>query len=770
MRLASVRVDRYGPLAGIEHAFDGGLEVVYGPNESGKTLLLEALLRLCSPDVVDAVPAMTRVDDPPVGHAVLERNGDEHVLGDGTAIGDLADVTPRQLRNVFVVRDADLRLAGEHAFYDATARRLADLHTAELEALREKLVTAGRITPETRNLSTAADERDEARVVRDEAATLAGEMRAYVRECRERDVETAERERLAIAADLERARTRLARQRAAETLHTHLRLSEHLETVRAATEELGDRACTAAGLERLEAIERELASIDDDLEAVATTRDELRATQRRLEERRDELRAELDPLEDRASDAEAVRREVAAVREGTTDPRGSVRLGAAVAGLVALGAGLAAGGGATIVGRALAGLAAAATAWTGWRLRATRRAARDRATLLQSARDAGLAVESVADVAPAIREVTDEAARVREELRDLEQELAVIERRLGDRGTEREELVERRRELRRERREHLRDAGVPDVDTYRERVERAGALRQDRETAAASLAERLGEPEGTAPGPESGFDERIAHWEAELAALRDGVERGDASPDDYDPDALERLEGEVDRLEGDLADRRERLADHRARIDGFADDLAALPTGRFRDEPIQLSAQSVDGLATTAAELEALVDDLERDADVARAALSVLADVRAAEEAKLAELFGPESRASAVFRAITDGRYAAVTYDPEDRTLVVRDGDGDHLTAAELSRGATDQLYLAARVGLAERLCPGEPGFLLLDDALLPADPERLQAGFDALRSLAAEGWQVVYWTAKPEVGETLVEAHDLPCREFERL
>jgi uncharacterized protein YhaN len=151
-------------------------------------------------------------------------------------------------------------------------------------------------------------------------------------------------------------------------------------------------------------------------------------------------------------------------------------------------------------------------------------------------------------------------------------------------------------------------------------------------------------------------------------------------------------------------------------------------------------------------------------------AIAALADVREDEEAKLAELFGPESTASEAFASITDGRYERVSYDPDAETLLVAASDGTRLTSRELSRGTTDQLYLAARIGLAERLLQGEPGFLLLDDPLLPADPERLAAGFDALRRLAEGGWQVVYWTAKPEVGEELVDRHGVPCRQFDRL
>jgi exonuclease SbcC len=794
VKLGSVRVDRYGPLSGIEHEFDGGLEVVYGPNESGKTLLLDALLRLCSPDAVDVLPDVGRVEEPPVGHAVLETGtvGDagahpdeptaasagteRHVLGDGTALDDVTDCTPRQLRNVFVVRDADLRLGDEHAFYDATARRLADLYTREIDAVREQLVDAGRLTPTTLNLARA-EGKDDAREVHELAADLASRIEEYVAECREAGVEAAERERVEVATELERARRSLERQRVAETLATHERLSGQLDTVRTATTRLDDRDCTEAGLDALEDAEDELARIADRLDEADDRRDELRAERRRLTDRREELEAEHAQLERRLDDIAPVEERLDRYRDAAELAAGgtSLRPAAAVAVAAAIGAGAAAVAGVPSVALGLTALAAVAGAWTLYQHRSVRLAGDERQTVLTSARDAGLDVETIGDVAPAIHDLRDERDRPGERIEAIEQELALAERRLEDVVEEREAAIERRRELRRERRERLRDAGVPDVEAYRDAVEAAAALEDERRAAAASLAERLGDPGSTAP-----MEERIEHWDAKLEELRADAsahDRDDATDpatdvaaDAYDPDELDRLEDEVARLEDRLGDLDDRLADHEAAIDRFADELARLPTARFRDEPIGLAARSVDGLAATARDLETLVGEIERDADVSRAAIAALEDVRADEEAKLAELFGPESIASETFASITDGRYEQVAYDPSGETLVVEAADGSRLTPRELSRGATDQLYLAARIGLADRLLAGEPGFLLLDDPLLPADPERLAAGFDALRRLAEDGWQVVYWTAKPEVGEELVSRHGVPCRQFDRL
>jgi uncharacterized protein YhaN len=88
--------------------------------------------------------------------------------------------------------------------------------------------------------------------------------------------------------------------------------------------------------------------------------------------------------------------------------------------------------------------------------------------------------------------------------------------------------------------------------------------------------------------------------------------------------------------------------------------------------------------------------------------------------------------------------------------------DGREFRPEVLSQGTKDQLYFATRVSLAQQLLGSTPGFLLLDDPFLAADPDRLNQGFRTLRELADDGWQILYLTAKQEVSEAMVEQYDL--------
>lgn len=770
MRLESVRLDRYGPIGGFDHEPTGGLEVLYGPNEAGKTLLLEGICRLLAPESAALFGASERVERDPVGAIEVRRDG-ECVTADGNGESGLVDdgLTARHLRNVFVIRDSDLRLADEHAFYDSVTEQIGDLHTGDLDALAEILKERGRLTDRTLALSTAADH-DEAGDVRDAAAGLAEEIRTYVAEARDAGIEAAERRRIRVARELRRVDEALERQDRAETLHAHRELSAHLETYREAVEALANAAGSADERERLQALaqerrdaEREVEGLEDDL---AETRAERQAERERLRE----LESELEGYRARESTVAEVRDQLVALDDDVSAP-GADRLRRfaatmAVAGV--LGGGVAAGLGARVVGglALLVGLGAAG-GWL-WQYRRVAAAEREREALVAAAGTAALDVDGVGDVRAAVESFETELRRLDREREATAERVDHLDETIADLSDERDAARERADAAAAERDGILDAADVADVDAYADAVAEQQALARERDQSGAVLESRLPpDVDDATPG------ERIAAWEAAIEDVVADLEEGDGEdhdvdPDDYDPERKADLEADRADLAAERADLEDVLDEHEGKLDAFADRARDVYAEPFLDGRIELSARSLDGLAALATDCEELVATIDREADVAREAVDVLDAVRADEEAKIAALFGDDGRASEVLAAITDGRYTDVRYDADDRTLRVRRADGEGFEPAELSHGTVEQLYLAVRVALGEELLGHDPGFFLLDDAFLPADGERLERGFGVLERLADAGWQIVYLTAKPEVGEGMVQAYDLPVRELD--
>ena len=114
--------------------------------------------------------------------------------------------------------------------------------------------------------------------------------------------------------------------------------------------------------------------------------------------------------------------------------------------------------------------------------------------------------------------------------------------------------------------------------------------------------------------------------------------------------------------------------------------------------------------------------------------------------------------AARVFSAMTEGRYTDVRVPLDGSGISVIAANSTLKTTAELSRGTAEQLYLALRIGLIGSL--GQVGRwlpVLLDDVVVNFDPKRREGAITALAELAAMR-QVVFFTCHPDVATALTE------------
>jgi len=261
----------------------------------------------------------------------------------------------------------------------------------------------------------------------------------------------------------------------------------------------------------------------------------------------------------------------------------------------------------------------------------------------------------------------------------------------------------------------LARAGVRDGDELAARraaVARREALARVGEERAALLAERAGW---------DGAAEEIGAAEPDLLRGR-----------------LTAVAREAEGLEGDAA-----AADAAAR-DGAA-AVAAL--------------EASDEVPTLEGEWSALTAELEdavRDWRLLAAAAGFVAEaVREFERTRQPAVLREASRA---FAGVTAGRYERITQDERGAALTVVERGGLRKQAGgELSRGTTEQLYLAVRLGLAGELARrGTALPLIMDDVLVNFDPERAAAMAAVLGEAAAQH-QVLFFTCHPGMRDLLV-------------
>ena len=176
-----------------------------------------------------------------------------------------------------------------------------------------------------------------------------------------------------------------------------------------------------------------------------------------------------------------------------------------------------------------------------------------------------------------------------------------------------------------------------------------------------------------------------------------------------------------------------RLTAERSRLDTLTGQIRSLD--RSSDLQDQL-AQKREQLSSLQAEYDAI-------------ALAMDALTRA--NTTLQNRFSPAlgARAAEIFSAITAGRYGKVLLSRDFSLSAEMSGDPVGRSIRLLSQGAADQLYLAVRLAICDMVLPAEKRVpLILDDALVSFDDDRLRAALDYLLA-ESEKRQILLFTCQ---------------------
>ena len=259
----------------------------------------------------------------------------------------------------------------------------------------------------------------------------------------------------------------------------------------------------------------------------------------------------------------------------------------------------------------------------------------------------------------------------------------------------------------------LASMDATDVDALRAEVDRsARATTLDEAVAAATRALT------TLSGP----GEALAAFEIDLAAVID-----------------------IDLVRDDVGGLDEQLAALARDRDALNQEAGALRNRRAEMERDAAATELRQRHADVKAQLEAAADHWT----VLALAKDLLARSRAAyEEAHRPAVVQAAER---YFAAWTEGRYRRIIAPLGSSIESVERSDGSRISLAALSRGTSEQLYLALRFGLVERFVEtsGESLPIVMDDILVNFDDDRAALAARSIESLA-ETCQIIYFTCHP--------------------
>ena len=729
MRILRVRVPEFGPLRALELEPSGELTVVWGPNEAGKTTLLDFLVgqlfrweRRTGTRLETVLPGVDRFGDPSdadgridvrLGGDILEYPGSPSLL-------HLLDLDHAALAGLFCVRSGELDLPGPDRgeFWAELKKLLAGLPRG-VDTLREAVHREARLTPggepsdrgspgprtRHRKLLDRIERLEELEARLDEAA--AAEARIARLDERQEELDRARRARIAaLAGERETLRTRLSG--LPDLPRQALREWRELESERdGELVRRRERARKAAEEAEAEAERREAEKQAASGEGSSLRGKLAEASEADLGRRAARLAAEP---------------EKAAREPSPTSTRVYQVLVGLLLVLLAVALFLPSHLLTPIALPFLVGFVALAIVVIVWRRRRKkgeaareRRADRVRA-LLDDAGDAGLEVTEVGEIPGRLQGLEVEAARRESEARAAAERAEDARERAAGSRHEAEEAAARRRAIDERIAELGEELGSASLEEAESRDEARRELTGRLEGVERSLAELAG------PDPES--------WEAQPPADTEEAP-------EWDPAERAGVERELAR--------------------------ARAAYRELRDAFVQAGLQTPEDVLTELRSARREVRDLELDWRAGKLAGRIFATMDEVLERRLAEALdrsGPLSPGSLLER-IT-GRYRSLSRD-EEGGLVLEDREGRALPVGAVSRGTRDQVHLVLRAGLARSALEAagidEPGFLLLDDAFLTADWARRERLVAAAADLAEAGWQVLYLTCDDHLRDLFVDA-----------
>lgn len=759
MFIKEFSIRRYGPLPDSGRVKPGFFNLLFGPNEDGKTLTIDALLRLLfAKEILSYFKEAQRVTENPEGYVVLE-NGQERKLPAGGLLSDFYPLSPREFSRVFVIRDSDLAISGEGDFYRQMTARLTGMRTFEIRKIMEQIQAMGYLTPKKSLQNTEPFKFKErlkaAENLLEQAQLLKTRLVSAGFGRLEENLARLTQKQAALKEELEGYRAALRRDKYLKGRAALDRLSEvqeklanlencqkddYLRWQKAAAKMSHFAEMAGAQKARL------LKTRQEHAETEARVKDYLLLTGK-LKEDSDEAAKVLSPLlEEHGTQQVKLKQREAFFKSALVSP---FLLVVTVLFLLTLAGIIFKPAGWLFYVFTISALLFAASWLSVFSLqhKYSRQKARAEKIKLQAA-TLSLRARSVEEAQLALANLNQDYTCAAEELAEYEKEKALLEREITRLAAELEENI-CRTAAEEERTEIVKDkSGLGSLGELAACLEQKESLAAEQKTLLGLLSSHFAPEEGgeaKPDGPSLLFWEERVEKEAPYKEAAPGITYSQVRADEARKNLKMAEEEQVLLRE----DKQAYLKELQATENSYNEIM------QFAGEE-RLLCQTVVDLEKIIEKLEAWINEYLLKVAAARHVLWALEKLEAEEEEKVSSLFGTPSPVSSYFNQATLGQYVSVHFQSADEPLQVVSREGTFSSAASLSGGTYDQLYFSVRLALAKKLLAGETGFFILDDPFIKADAARLKMMLKMLLEVASAGWQIFYFSAKEEVKEAL--------------
>lgn len=754
MRIKELSITRYGPLASTGRVNLEGFNLFFGRNEDGKTLTIDAIVKLLLGSDSKVFEKINRVDENPEGYVVLsDEGGNEIKLPEKGLFTNMVDLTPRECRNIFVIRNSDLSLDSESDFYNKVSERLSGLRTSQISAIEDSIIEVAKLTPsgDIRNIrgEKLKDRVDGAKNLlgqiedlyqRMEEANL-GEIEQEYSECKEKIGRVVERIDL-----LDQARKREKYKKGKQALSDLRNALEDLDKLQGYNEQ--DQQTwrdaendIARHEQRKQELESDLRSKEKRLEELTEQLNQKEAEFRVSQQTKQRLDNEIKPQirEYENSHLRLIRQKM----------KYTFVFWSATASGILLGISLVAAAFrpspwffvfSVIFAAAFAGCGAVIY----WHYKNVGSVSEKFEAIALNLSRYDLRAENVNQIMQNIQQFDDEHAAKQDYINQLKIQKENIKSQIDNLRDRDLPQIEDQILGAKSKIDQIKiDSGEANLGQYTQRLKQ----RQNLENLTGSYQSVLASHFGS---KSDDLQENLDHWDKEIDTLEIYANKAEAIR--YSEEQQTNQQSEKDSLE-------EKLDDIQQTIGSFQKELQQIEqraNGVLALERDYLKCQTSVDLKAVRERLQGFVAELMDTKNSALNTIEIFKEMEAEEREKVSQLFGSQSPVSKYIHQITNGLYLQALFKADTGEIAVERKDSVLLGAEKLSGSAYDQLYFSIRLALGEKLLEDKKGFFIMDDPFVKADSDRLLRQLDVLRKIAELGWQIMYFSAKGEIKDAL--------------
>lgn len=759
MKIKEFSITRYGPLPDTGKILLDKFNLFFGKNEDGKTLTIDAFVKLLLGRNMKEFQKINRVDEKPEGYIVIEDDkGKEIKLSVKKDLTKTVGLTASECRNIFIIRDSDLSIALESEFYTNMTDRLTGLRTKEIFSIKKKLQELGRLTRAASD-SDFSDKKEFENIKSrlNNASKLLGEINILEDKIKKEKFDLLEEESVKCKEEIEGVEQEVVALENSRKREEYEKGKGALDKLKEAFEEFRDlkiyneddkqlwrdheRDSQKYNKEKekfsaeVKGIEKEFKNTTKELNGVER---DFRIFDERKKKLDEEIRPELKNYEIKSIDlAKKERKNRYFTLMGIIS---AILLGISLLGVIL--------NTPSWPFYILAILLSILTTISGvFKFQLTKDdawLAKEFERIKLNLSKFGLDAEDIEGIFSNIQKFDDEYRKKSDELQEIKRKKENLEGKVKELRYKKMPDIENKIQGAEENIDEIKiKSGEGSLDEYNKKFKSKQKLEKLIGEQESVLKSYFGEKREK-------LEENISQWDEEIGNFAEYKDK--AKEIKYSEtvalELKEKKRGFGEKLE-EINNKMESLQKEMEEVQRKVNEILGT------EEEYLYCKTSVD-LKAVEDKLQRFINKNESNKDSALKALKIFEEIEAEEKEKVSELFGKDSSISNYFNEITDGLYKEVTFSQETEGIEVKRMDGEILGAEKLSGGAYDQLYFSIRLTLGEKLLKGNKGFFIMDDPFVKADPDRLKRQIDALKKITKLGWQVLYFSAKGEIYDAL--------------